>query len=160
MSATSRPRTDRTTAVGVSVIADGVRSAVAAPRLARVAKMVLAAEGERSAMLSVTLLANPAMARLNAQHLGHRGATDVISFAFRREPGAPLVGDIYIAPAVARANAWSAGVGVREELVRLVVHGVLHVLGFEHPVDAGREASPMWRRQEALVRRAMRLIAR
>jgi len=42
---------------------------------------------------------------------------------------------------------------VREELARLVVHGTLHVLGHDHPVDAGRGSSPMWRRQELLLTR-------
>jgi probable rRNA maturation factor len=44
---------------------------------------------------------------------------------------------------------------VREELLRLVVHGVLHVLGYEHPEDDSRYVSDMWRRQERLLRAAM-----
>ena len=145
--------------LAVAVTAVGVRTPVSVARLARVARLVLRAEGERAAALSVTLLDDAAMTSLNTKHLGHRVATDVISFGFRREPGAPLVGDVYIAPGVARANAKAAGIGVREEILRLVVHGVLHVLGYDHPVDERREASPMWRRQEALVRRARRVLA-
>lgn len=146
-------------AIAVAVTADGVRTPVSVARLARVARLVLRAEGERSAMLSITLLGDDAMAALNARHLGHRGATDVISFRFRRQRDAPLVGDVYVAPGVARTNAKAAGVGVREEIARLVVHGVLHVLGYDHPADARRELSPMWRRQEVLVRRARRMLA-
>jgi probable rRNA maturation factor len=44
---------------------------------------------------------------------------------------------------------------VREELLRLVVHGVLHVLGHDHPEDDARYTSPMWRRQERLLRSAL-----
>jgi rRNA maturation RNase YbeY len=91
------------------------------------------------------------MARLNRRHLGHAGPTDVISFGFAPSPGEGLVGDVYICPDVARANARVAGCGVREELLRLVVHGTLHVLGWDHPVGRARESSPMWRRQEALL---------
>ena len=40
-----------------------------------------------------------------------------------------------------------------EEIARLVVHGVLHTLGYDHPENEGREASDMWRRQERLLRR-------
>jgi probable rRNA maturation factor len=40
---------------------------------------------------------------------------------------------------------------VREELIRLVVHGTLHVLGYDHPDHGERERSPMWRRQERYV---------
>ena len=67
--------------------------------------------------------------------------------------GAPVVGDVYIAPSVARVNARLSGVTVREELARLVVHGTLHVLGHDHPA-VGRERSAMWRRQEHLLARA------
>jgi probable rRNA maturation factor len=92
------------------------------------------------------------MAALNKKHLGHRGATDVISFGFS-ESGrrGPVIGDIYIAPAVARANARRYDAGIREELARLVVHGVLHVLGYNHDEGEARLASPMWRRQERLL---------
>jgi len=44
---------------------------------------------------------------------------------------------------------------VTEELVRLAVHGTLHVLGYDHPDAAGRMRSPMWRRQERYVRRLL-----
>ena len=45
---------------------------------------------------------------------------------------------------------------MREELLRLVVHGVLHVLGYDHPDGESRERSAMWRRQETLVQRALK----
>jgi probable rRNA maturation factor len=99
-------------------------------------------------MVSITFVTSPAIARLNRRYLGHTGSTDVISFAF----GDPLVGDIYISPDVARKNARQYSVGVREELIRLVIHGVLHIAGHDHPAD-GRGASPMWKRQERLVKR-------
>jgi probable rRNA maturation factor len=82
----------------------------------------------------------------------------VISFGFARASDKDaVVGDIYIAPEVARDNAADRGIGVREEIVRLLVHGTLHVLGRDHPEgsDEARRASPMWRRQEALVRRVI-----
>ena len=101
-----------------------------------------------------TLVANKdrEIARLNARHLGRQGPTDVIAFGLTRVAGEPVIGDVYIAPMVARANAKRLGVGMREELVRLVVHGVLHVLGYDHPETTGRTASPMWRRQERYLR--------
>jgi probable rRNA maturation factor len=52
---------------------------------------------------------------------------------------------------VARKNAEQAGIGIREEIARLIVHGTLHVLGYDHPVGGSREQSPMWRRQEKLL---------
>jgi rRNA maturation RNase YbeY len=78
----------------------------------------------------------------------------VISFGFRRTgANAPLLGDIYIAPDVARASARANKVTIREEIVRLVVHGTLHVLGYDHPEGDTRTRSAMWRKQERLVER-------
>jgi probable rRNA maturation factor len=146
-------------ALVVAVSREGVKSAVSEARLVAAAQITLRAEKVKHALISVTLVTAPRIAAINAKHLKHRGATDVISFGFARERGGPVVADIYIAPAVARENARRHGVGIREELVRLVVHGVLHALGHDHPDGEARFRSPMWRRQEALVARAMRRTA-
>jgi len=142
--------------LNVHVSAQNVRVGLAAARVEAIARAALGAERVREAMLSITFVSNAAIARMNARHLGHRGATDVISFGFR-DGGTPptVVGDIYIAPAVARANAAENGVPVREELARLVVHGTLHVLGYEHPEGGARIESEMWKRQERLLARAL-----
>jgi probable rRNA maturation factor len=129
---------------------------VSLARVQRVAESVLRAERVGDALVSVTFVSDRKMASLNWSHLQHRGATDVISFGFAPvAKGAPLTGDIYIAPGVARRNALAHGAGIREELLRLVVHGVLHIIGYEHPVDDERYASPMWKRQERLLRGAL-----
>jgi probable rRNA maturation factor len=138
----------------IDVSTDGVRAPLGRGRIIEVAQTVLRSEEVRNALVSITLLDKRAMARLNASHLGHRGATDVISFGFTRATKSdPVVGDIYICPDVARENALARREPVRRELARLVVHGVLHILGHEHPVDDGRESSRMWKRQERLVTR-------
>lgn len=142
--------------ISVFVTAHDVRAGLAAARVQALARATLVSEGVRDAMLSVTFVSNSAIARLNGKHLGHSGATDVISFGFA-DTGerAAIVGDIYIAPGVARANAIETGVPIREELGRLVVHGTLHVLGFEHPETDSRTRSPMWKRQERILARVM-----
>ena len=141
----------------VDVAAESVRIPVARAMVARVADRVLRAEGVRDAALSITFVTDRRIAALNWQHLQHRGPTDVISFGFApAHDGAPLEGDIYIAPEVARRNAVANRTPVREELLRLVVHGVLHVVGHDHPDGQERYASPMWRRQETLLGAAMK----
>ena len=138
----------------VDVAVEGVRAPVARHRLAQLAVAVLRAAGVRDALLSIALVSNREIARLNRRHLGHGGPTDVIAFGFApRGPHGGVVGDVYIAPDVARANATAFGAGVREEIARLVVHGTLHVLGHDHPAGDARTASPMWRRQERLLAR-------
>lgn len=152
MTAAPRPQT-----LVVDVATDGVRVPLARDRVAEVAREVLHAEGVRHALVSIAFVTRSRIAALNRTHLGHRGATDVISFGFRRPTeDDPLLGDIYICPEVARATAESLRIGVREELTRLVVHGTLHILGHEHPEDEAREDSPMWQKQEGLLRRVMR----
>lgn len=136
----------------IHVSAVGVRLPMARARVSEIAQRVLAAEGIREAMLSITFLGTRAMAALNRKHRGHRGATDVIAFAFAEsDRRGPVVGDIYIAPDVARANARRHGIAIREEVARLIVHGVLHVLGYDHAEDESRVMSPMWHRQERLL---------
>ena len=140
----------------VQVATEQVRIPIARARVQRAVESVLHAERVRDAHLSVTFVSDRRMAALHWRHLGHRGSTDVISFPFASgTKGAPVTGDVYIAPAVARRNARAHGVGVREELLRLAVHGTLHVLGHDHPVDAARYTSPMWRRQERLLQRVL-----
>jgi probable rRNA maturation factor len=153
--------------LAVAVGAESVRVPIALERVRRLAQRVLRAEGVRDALVSIAFVTPHAIARLNRRHLGHSGSTDVIAFAFaprvrtrarhgrarRAGHGDGLVGDVYVAPSVARLNAARWGVGIREELARLVVHGLLHVIGYDHGTGAARTASPMWSRQERLVRR-------
>jgi probable rRNA maturation factor len=138
----------------VDVATDGVRAPVSKARLRDVALAVLKAERVSDAMVSIALVTAPRIARLNREHLGHTGPTDVISFALRptgKGKRGPIVGDVYIAPSVARDNAHRLRGSVREEMERLVVHGTLHVLGYDHPEGSARTASPMWQRQETLL---------
>lgn len=107
-------------------------------------------EGE----LSVTLVDRDEIRDLNAAWLDREGPTDVV--AFDLGTGASVLGDVYLCPelaleAVERGEAASA----REELVRLVIHGTLHVLGHEHPEGPERWESPMFELQERLVERVL-----
>jgi probable rRNA maturation factor len=139
----------------VDVHTVGVRVPLARREVDRIARAVLRAEKVRRARLSIAFVDDARIARLNRGHLGHRGPTDVISFALPDE-SVGLVGDIYIAPGVARRNAAEQGIPIRNELTRLVVHGVLHVVGYDHPEGAGRYKSRMWARQEQLLGRIVR----
>jgi probable rRNA maturation factor len=139
--------------LAVDVALEGVRIPIARARVVALAEGVLRREGVRHALLSIAFVSDRRIAALNRAHLAHAGPTDVISFGFAPvEARGAVVGDVYIAPGVARRNAAEHGRAVREELMRLVVHGVLHVLGHEHPEDETRYDSPMWRRQERLLR--------
>ncbi len=147
-------RGPRAATTAVSVQADGVRAPVARARIAAAAATVLRSEKATAALLSITLLSRRAIAAMNRAHLGHAGPTDVISFSFR-DPAGAVIGDIYLCPEVAATNAREHGVRVRDEVLRLVVHGTLHVLGHDHPDGAARTGSAMWRKQERLLARVL-----
>ncbi len=125
-------------------------------RVKQSAAAALEAERVRDAMLSITFVGRVAMSELNRRYFGHRGPTDVISFGLgRSKKRGVVVGDIYICPEVARDNAKRQRIPIGEEMLRLVVHGTLHVLGHDHPTGKSRTASPMWRRQERILARVL-----
>lgn len=116
----------------------------------RVARAVVEGEG-REASIQVTFLGPARMRRMNRQWKGADRPTDVLSFSLLL-PDQSLYGDVFICPDVARRQAKELGIPERQELIRLVVHGTLHALGYDHPDGPGRTRSAMWRRQERYVR--------
>ena len=143
--------------LAVDVASQAGRLPVSRRAVTEAARAVLRGERVGHALLSVSFVTPRAIAALNREHLGHRGPTDVITFALGRAAGhGPVVGDVYVCPDVARQNARRHKVPVREELLRLVVHGVLHTLGYEHPEGAGRTGSTLWKKQERYVARLAR----
>ena len=114
----------------------------------RVVEAVLQAE-RRQGLVSVTFLGRDAMPRLNAAHKGHDQPTDVLTFALGGS--GQVIGDVYICSWVARREARARQIPLRQELIRLVVHGTLHAVGREHPEGPERTRSAMWRRQERYV---------
>jgi probable rRNA maturation factor len=136
--------------VDVSV-GEGVSSPVDAARVEAAVRHVLAAEGVAAAEISVALVSDAEIASLNEDYLQHEGPTDVISFALH-EPGEPPLGDVYVGVEQAVRQAAEFGATPAEEILRLAIHGTLHVLGWEHPEGAGRTESEMFARQEELLK--------
>ncbi|HEX5634814.1 MAG TPA: rRNA maturation RNase YbeY [Gemmatimonadales bacterium] len=129
------------------------RPALPPATVRRIVAAVLAGE-RRRAEVAVTFLGPRRMRTLNREWLGHDRVTDVIAFGLA-QPDGTTVGDVYVCRAVALREARRRRIPVRQELIRLVVHGTLHVLGHDHPEGGAeaRERSPMWARQERYVRR-------
>jgi probable rRNA maturation factor len=131
-------------------VGTGVAPPVEPERIEAAVRHVLRAEGVRAAEISVALVTDEEIAGLNEQYLSHEGPTDVISFHLH-DRGEPPLGDVYVGVDQAARQAAGFGASVAEEVLRLAVHGTLHVLGYEHPEGDDRAASPMFARQEALL---------
>ena len=110
------------------------KSGVDGRALVKTAKVLLAAADGPDASLSLTLVNDQTIRRLNAQHRGKDRATDVLSF-----PGQPavfeherLLGDVVISVETARRQAAEYDAPLQREIERLLIHGILHVLGHDH----------------------------
>src|ERR1044071_5144411 len=104
------------------------------------------AEGVGDAELSLSFVDEAEIEELHVRYLHEPGPTDVLSFPLdgEDERGVHVLGDVVIAPAVAARN--NPG-DPAAELRLLVVHGVLHLLGYDHEEEA--EKATMWSRQTA-----------
>ena len=104
--------------------------------------------------LSIAIVDLAEMTQLNEQYRGKDGPTDVLSFECddltAAEPDEPVtLGDVVIAPEVAESQAAEYGHTVEEELNLLLVHGVLHLLGYDHIDDD--DAAVMQARERSLL---------
>jgi probable rRNA maturation factor len=106
----------------------GAHSEQEARALRRFLREVAAAEKCTARELSLVLVTNPEIRRLNRRFLGRNRFTDVISFPISSE----FLGEIYVSRDRARLQAREYDVPVEEELYRLVLHGLLHLLGYSH----------------------------
>jgi probable rRNA maturation factor len=117
----------------------------------RTVRRVLEEHGVSSYSVSISFVKDSEITKLNRERLDRNRPTDVIAFDLT-EPGLPLdrVGDVYISKDTALANSARFNVRPEEELLRLVVHGVLHVLGYRD--DRPEEARKMNRVQALMLK--------
>lgn len=120
------------------------------PALERAVVRTLEEERCADAEISVALLTDDVMRDLNHRYLGKDRTTDVLAFSLG--DGDEVIGDVYVSFEQAGRQADELGIALDEELVRLVVHGTLHVLGHDHPEGDERDQSAMFVLQERLVR--------
>jgi probable rRNA maturation factor len=132
--------------------------------LVSLARLVLGGEGYPEATeVAVTLVDRERIAELNSEHMGESWPTDVLAFPIEdlvpgetpdwSEDGPSLlIGDVVICPDVVAEHAAEHGVGIGDEMALMVVHGLLHLLGYDHRVDADAE------RMEARERRYLEAV--
>lgn len=125
-------------------------------RLKTAATVVLSRHNIQSGTgVGVVIETNQAITKLNKQYRAIDAPTDVLTFPAEAPPvidpdEVPYLGDIIIAFAYAQSQAERLGHNVEDNLVLLVVHGTLHLLGYDH--DTPDDRSAMWEAQEAALR--------
>ncbi|HUZ13075.1 MAG TPA: rRNA maturation RNase YbeY [Caulobacteraceae bacterium] len=125
----------------------------AAPEAGRLAAAAAAAaldhEGARGGCdIAILLAGNARLQALNAAFRGHDAATNVLAFPAASGPAGGL-GDVALAFGVCRREAAEQGKSLADHLQHLAVHGVLHLLGYDHLTDA--EAERMEARERAIL---------
>jgi probable rRNA maturation factor len=124
---------------------------VSPDRLKTVAEVTLEAEGRDTGELTLVITDDEAIRVLNRVHLGIDAPTDVLSFSgespdFVSPPSVDkYLGDVVIAYPQAKRQSSAAGHPLEAELTLLVVHGVLHLLGYDHV--RSEDKAVMWKRQ-------------
>jgi probable rRNA maturation factor len=129
------------------------KSGLSSERITLFCDAVLNLLGKEAASLSVAFVGAAKMRGINKAYLEHDYATDVLSFSYSRVriDGYEFLGDIVISAEVAALNARRYRIPLEREIRRLLVHGILHLLGYNHENDRGR----MMRLQSNLMRRAV-----
>lgn len=136
----------------IEVQIDGAADDDHALRIEAGVRAALDARGIERAEVSIALVDDGTIQSLNRDHLGHDRPTDVIAFSLWSEGDPVVVGDVYVGMDQARRQAAEEQIDWRDEVVRLAIHGTLHVTGMDHPDDAaGRAASEMYQLQERLM---------
>ena len=130
--------------------------------LRQLAGLVLEEEGlPIDTEVAILLVPDDQIADYNERFMNRQGATDVLAFPLEElepakppkgQPGVPLsLGDVIIAPSYVQSVAVERGVGFEAELALMVVHGLLHLLGYDHALD--RDAEHMESRERELLAR-------
>ncbi len=124
-----------------------IRASIASPQeivelpyaqLRETARIVLEGEGVKEAKISLAFVDNPTIHRINKQFLDHDEPTDVITFPLSNAGAKLLEGELVIGVEVALAQAQERGHAVEAELCLYVIHGLLHLCGYDDkkPRDA------------------------
>jgi probable rRNA maturation factor len=108
--------------------------------LVRLACIALAGLGRHRASVSIAVVDNATIHAVNRTHLGHDWPTDVISFPFSTPDDPVLTGELVVSAEMACDSAREIGVEPGDELALYVVHGLLHLCGFDDHDEADQES--------------------
>ncbi len=129
------------------------RTAVRTTTIRRLTQSILVEAGQPSADLSLSLIGRTRMQTLNRQYRGRDYPTDVLAFPMEQigPTAAVFLGDVVICVPVAIGQASQFENTADQELLRLLIHGTLHLLGYDHE-ESKREATRMQRKERRIVK--------
>jgi rRNA maturation RNase YbeY len=120
--------------MAVDITRRGAGKTYPTAELRKIAAVLLQKLGKQQAELSVALVGDKEIKPLNAKYRLKKQTTDVLSFPVADQPIAPaiLLGDVIISVEQARRQARQRKKTLKSEMVMLLIHGVLHLLGYDH----------------------------
>jgi probable rRNA maturation factor len=137
----------------VDILQKGAGRSYSSRKLKKIALKVLELLKQNQAELSLALVSNAEIRRLNAKYRKKDYPTDVLSFPVEDSPpaGGRLLGDVIISVEKARQQAKERRRSLDQEMVTLLIHGVVHLLGYDHERSA-KDARVMGRLEKRIQR--------
>ena len=123
---------------------------LATKEIADLASFVARQEGAGLGLIDIAIVGEPAIVELNRRHLGRRGSTDVLSFDLSGGGVPGISGQIVICAPLAARQGPLHGLSKADELRLYVIHGLLHLMGYDDAADI-RTAAKMHARQDELL---------
>lgn len=111
--------------------------AVDKPFFSGVAKKVLKGENKETENISIAFVDSQEIQKLNKKYRGKDKATDVLSFDY---------GEVVLCPEIIEQDAKKSGTDFKKAMANMLIHGILHVLGYDHEISQAKEGE-MFARQ-------------
>lgn len=123
--------------ISITIINDFGLEKLPTKKLKKVIELALDIKHIGNASINLIIVSDSEIHKINNQFLKHDYPTDVISFDLTE--GKFLEGEIYVSAETAKKQAEEYGVGLNEELLRLAVHGALHLIGYDDDTDENKQ---------------------
>jgi rRNA maturation RNase YbeY len=120
-------------------------------RLMSLIKTVMESESAENGHINIIYCADRLIKDLNTRYLNRNHVTDVLAFDLQNDREGDFLGEIYVNLQQAKRQSLEYDISYREEVERLTVHGVLHLLGYDDGNGASRRK--MWKKQESYLNR-------
>jgi len=131
------------------------RHKIALKKIKQTVQVILDALDCPDGEISILLVDDPQIEELNQQYLNRQGSTNVIAFAMREgefsDLSPHLLGDVVISADTAHKEGEAADIGLQSRFVQLLIHGILHLVGYDHENDE-QEAQEMAAKSEEILR--------